>query len=117
MASNIYETLVERGFIEQATHEDEIINLLKNEKVTFYIGFDPTADSLHVGHLLQLIVMKHMQEAGHRPIVLLGGGTGLVGDPSGRTDMRKVLTTEQIDYNINCFKEQVGRFIDRKSVV
>ena len=112
MASNIYETLVERGFIEQATHEDEIINLLKNEKVTFYIGFDPTADSLHVGHLLQLIVMKHMQEAGHRPIVLLGGGTGLVGDPSGRTDMRKVLTTEQIDYNINCFKEQVGRFID-----
>ena len=112
MASNIYETLVERGFIEQATHEDEIINLLKNEKVTFYIGFDPTADSLHVGHLLQLIVMKHMQEVGHRPIVLLGGGTGLVGDPSGRTDMRKVLTTEQIDYNINCFKEQVGRFID-----
>lgn len=112
MTSNIYETLIERGFIEQATHEDEIINLLQNEKVTFYIGFDPTADSLHVGHLLQLIVMKHMQDAGHRPIVLLGGGTGLVGDPSGRTDMRKVLTTEQIDYNINCFKEQVGRFID-----
>lgn len=110
--SNVYDLLNERGFIEQATHEDEIISLLDKEKVTFYIGFDPTADSLHVGHLLQLIVMKHMQNAGHRPIVLLGGGTGMVGDPSGRTDMRQVLTLEQIQHNVNRFKEQVSRFID-----
>lgn len=110
--SNVYDLLNERGFIEQATHEDEIISLLDKEKVTFYIGFDPTADSLHVGHLLQLIVMKHMQNAGHRPIVLLGGGTGMVGDPSGRTDMRQVLTLEQIKHNVNRFKEQVSRFID-----
>lgn len=110
--SNVYHLLSERGFIEQATHENEIIELLDKEKVTFYIGFDPTADSLHVGHLLQLIVMKHMQDAGHRPIVLLGGGTGMVGDPSGRTDMRQVLTIEQIQHNVNRFKEQVSRFID-----
>lgn len=110
--SNVYDLLNERGFIEQATHENEIIELLDKEKVTFYIGFDPTADSLHVGHLLQLIVMKHMQNAGHRPIVLLGGGTGMVGDPSGRTDMRQVLTLEQIQHNVNRFKEQVSRFID-----
>lgn len=108
----VYETLKERGFIEQATHEQEIIDLLNNEKVSFYIGFDPTANSLHVGHFIQLIVMKHMQEAGHKPIVLLGGGTGRVGDPSGRTDMRKVLTLEEIQANVDAFKKQVSRFID-----
>lgn len=110
--SNVYDILEERGFIEQATHEEEIRELLSKEKVVFYIGFDPTADSLHVGHLLQMIVMAHMQKAGHIPIVLLGGGTAMVGDPSGKTDMRKMLTHEQIQYNANKFKSQFGKLID-----
>ncbi|HOC08151.1 MAG TPA: tyrosine--tRNA ligase, partial [Bacillota bacterium] len=93
---NVYDTLMERGFIEQATHEEEIRDMLGRESVTFYIGFDPTADSLHVGHFLQMVTMAHMQRAGHRPIVLLGGGTTMVGDPSGKTDMRKMLSQEQI---------------------
>ncbi len=109
---NVYDILKERGYIAQVTHEEEIRNLLEKEKITFYIGFDPTADSLHVGHFLGMMVMAHMQRAGHRPICLIGGGTGTVGDPSGRTDMRQMLTDEMIEHNCNCFKEQLQRFID-----
>lgn len=109
---NVFDVLKERGFIEQATHENEIRELLEKEKVTFYIGFDPTADSLHVGHFIQVMVMMHMQRAGHRPIALLGGGTAMVGDPSGKTDMRKMLTMEQINTNLNAFKKQFSKFID-----
>lgn len=109
---NAYDILKERGFIEQATHEEEIRELLEREKVVFYVGFDPTADSLHVGHLLPMMAMAHMQRAGHTPIALLGGGTAMVGDPSGRTDMRKMLTREQIDYNASRFKEQFKRLLD-----
>ena len=110
--ANVFDTLKERGFIQQCTNEEEVRSLLENEKVTFYIGFDPTADSLHVGHFLGLMAMAHMQRAGHRPICLVGGGTGTVGDPSGRSDMRKMLTDEMIDHNCNCFKKQMQRFID-----
>jgi tyrosyl-tRNA synthetase len=109
---NVFDTLKDRGYIAQLTHEEEIRKLLGNEKVTFYIGFDPTADSLHVGHFLQLMVMANMQRAGHRPIAIIGGGTAMVGDPSGKTDMRKMLTKEQIDFNANSFKKQMSRFID-----
>jgi tyrosyl-tRNA synthetase len=104
--------LQERGFLKQLSHEEEIKELLEKEKVTFYIGFDPTADSLHVGHFIALMLMSHMQKAGHRPICLLGGGTGMVGDPSGKDDMRKMLTPEFIAHNIACFKKQMSRFID-----
>ncbi len=110
--SSVIDVLVERGFIKQFTHEKETRELLEKEKVTFYIGFDPTADSLHVGHFLALMLMAHMQRAGHRPIVLVGGGTAMVGDPSGKTDMRKMLTAENIEHNVQCIKKQVGRFID-----
>lgn len=110
--ANVYDVLVERGYLEQATHEEEIKKLLDEEKVTFYIGFDPTADSLHVGHFVQVMVMMHMQKAGHKPIALFGGGTGLIGDPSGRTDMRKMLTLEQIESNVRSFQKQFSRFID-----
>ena len=109
--SNVYDTLVERGFVQQVTHEEELAKLLENEQVTFYIGFDPTADSLHVGHFLAMIAMAHMQRAGHRPIALVGGGTAMVGDPSGKTDMRKMLTKEQIEHNVDCIKKQLQRFI------
>lgn len=109
---NVFDTLKERGLIAQTTHEEEIRDLLGKEKVTFYIGFDPTADSLHVGHFLQMVVMRHMQLAGHRPIAIVGGGTGTVGDPSGRSDMRKMMTRETIDHNVAKFKEQLSRFID-----
>ena len=109
---NVFDVLKERGLIAQTTHEEEIRELLGNEKVTFYIGFDPTADSLHVGHFLQMVVMRHMQNYGHRPIALVGGGTGHIGDPSGRTDMRKMMTKEVIDHNCECFKEQLSRVID-----
>ena len=112
MSTSIFDVLKERGYIAQCSNEDEVRKMLANEKVTFYIGFDPTADSLHVGHFLGLMVMAHMQRAGHRPICLVGGGTGTVGDPSGRTDMRKMLTDEDIEYNCNRFKEQMARFID-----
>ena len=112
MSTSIFDVLKERGSIAQCTNEDEVRKMLANEKVTFYVGFDPTADSLHVGHFLGLMVMAHMQRAGHRPICLVGGGTGTVGDPSGRTDMRKMLTDEDIEYNCNRFKEQMARFID-----
>jgi tyrosyl-tRNA synthetase len=110
--SNVYDTLLERGYIEQATHEEEIRELLGKEKVTFYIGFDPTADSLHVGHFIQVMVMMHMQKAGHKPIALFGGGTGMIGDPSGRTDLRKMLTREQVDANVRSFQKQFSRFIE-----
>ncbi len=109
---NVFDVLKERGLIAQTTHEEEIRELLGKEKVTFYIGFDPTADSLHVGHFLQMVVMKHMQDHGHRPIALVGGGTGHIGDPSGRTDMRQMMTKEVIDHNCERFKEQLSRVID-----
>lgn len=109
---NVFDTLMERGYIKQTTHEDEIRELLGKESVTFYIGFDPTADSLHVGHFLQIMVMTHMQRAGHRPIFLIGGGTTMVGDPSGKTDMRKMLTQEEIEHNGECFKRQVSNILD-----
>ena len=109
---SVFDVLQERGFIRQLSHEEEIKELLEKEKVTFYIGFDPTADSLHVGHFIALMLMSHMQKAGHRPICLLGGGTGMVGDPSGKDDMRKMLTPEFIAHNIACFKKQMSRFID-----
>ena len=112
MCRNVYDVLKERGLIALTTHEEEIRELLGKEKVTFYIGFDPTADSLHVGHFLQMVVMKHMQDAGHRPIALVGGGTGHIGDPSGRTDMRQMMTTETINHNCERFKEQLSRIID-----
>lgn len=108
----VFEELRRRGLIAQATHEDQIEELLNKESVTFYIGFDATADSLHVGHFLQLVVMKHMQNAGHRPIALLGTGTTMIGDPTGKTDMRKMLTVEEIDHNAECFRKQMSRFID-----
>ena len=109
---NAYEVLKERGFIEQLTHEDEIKELFEKGGVTFYIGIDPTADSLHVGHFLTVMAMAHMQRCGNRPICLMGGGTGMIGDPSGRTDMRKMLTKEDIDHNAECFKRQMERFIE-----
>ncbi|HEX2938863.1 MAG TPA: tyrosine--tRNA ligase [Ruminiclostridium sp.] len=108
----LFEELKERGLIAQMTDEEQIKNLLNNEKITFYTGYDPTADSLHVGHFLQLVVMAHMQRAGHRPIAILGGGTAMVGDPTGRTDMRKMMTKETIAHNVDCFRKQMSRFID-----
>ncbi|EGO87838.1 tyrosyl-tRNA synthetase [Clostridium botulinum C str. Stockholm] len=109
---NVFDTLMERGYIKQTTHEEEIRELLGKEKITFYIGFDPTADSLHVGHFIAMMFMSHMQKAGHRPIALVGGGTAMIGDPSGKTDMRKMLTKEQIDIHVAGIKKQLGRFID-----
>ena len=108
----IYEELQARGLIAQVTDEEEIRELINNGKATFYIGFDPTADSLHVGHFMALCLMKRLQEAGNRPIALIGGGTGYIGDPSGRTDMRSMMTPEQIQHNCDCFKKQMSRFID-----
>ena len=108
----LYEELKARGLIAQVTDEDEIKEMVNNGKATFYIGFDPTADSLHVGHFMALCLMKRLQMAGNRPIALLGGGTGMIGDPSGRTDMRQMLTKETIQHNIDCFKQQMSRFID-----
>lgn len=107
----IYEELVRRGLIAQVTDEEEIKNLVNSGKAKFYIGFDPTADSLHVGHFMALCLMKRLQMAGNQPVVLLGGGTGMIGDPSGRTDMRQMMTKETIEYNIDCFKKQMARFI------
>ena len=108
---NVMDTLRERGFIKQTVYEEEFYEKLGSESVPFYIGFDPTADSLHVGHFMQLIAMKHMQDAGHRPIILIGGGTGMIGDPSGRTDMRSMMTRETVAYHVECFKKQMARFI------
>ncbi|AUG57545.1 MAG TPA: tyrosine--tRNA ligase [Ruminiclostridium sp.] len=109
---SVFQTLKERGFIAQLTHEETIKKILENEKITFYIGFDPTADSLHVGHFLQMLVMSHMQKAGHRPIAIIGGGTTMVGDPTGKTDMRRMMTREEIQKNAENFKKQLSRFID-----
>ena len=108
----IYDELVARGLIAQVTDEKEIKELINNGKATFYIGFDPTADSLHVGHFMALCLMKRLQMAGNKPIVLIGGGTAQIGDPSGRTDMRQMMTTETISHNVECFKKQMSRFID-----
>ena len=108
----IYEELVARGLIAQVTDEDRIKDLVNNGKATFYIGFDPTADSLHVGHFMALCLMKRLQEAGNKPIALIGGGTAMIGDPSGRTDMRQMMTPETIQHNVDCFKKQMSRFID-----
>ena len=110
--ASVLDELLERGYIKQFTHEEETRKLLEEEKVTFYIGFDPTADSLHVGHFIAMMFMAHMQRAGHRPIALFGGGTAMVGDPSGKTDMRKMLTKEDIQHNVDSIKKQMSRFID-----
>lgn len=110
--ASVLDELIERGYIKQYTHEEETRKLLEEKKITFYIGFDPTADSLHVGHFLALMLMAHMQKAGHRPIVLMGGGTAMVGDPTGKTDMRKMLTKEEIEHNVSSIKKQMSRFID-----
>ena len=109
--ANVMDTLKARGFVRQITFEDELYEKLGKESVAFYIGFDPTADSLHVGHFMQLIAMHHMQQAGHRPIILIGGGTAMIGDPSGRTDMRSMMTKETIRHNVECFKKQMSRFV------
>ncbi|SHK39448.1 tyrosyl-tRNA synthetase [Anaerobranca californiensis DSM 14826] len=109
---NVFDILQERGFVKQTTHEEEIKELLGKEKVTFYTGYDPTADSLHIGHFLQLMAMAHLQRAGHRPIVLIGGGTTMVGDPTGKTDMRKMLSREEIKENSEKFKKQISKFLD-----
>lgn len=108
---NVMDILRARGFIKQTVYEEELYELLGKESVLFYIGFDPTADSLHIGHFMQLIAMKHMQDAGHKPIILIGGGTAMVGDPSGRTDMRSMMTKETIAHHVECFKAQMSRFI------
>ena len=108
----VYEELVARGLIAQVTDEEEIKELINNGKATFYIGFDPTADSLHVGHFMALCLMKRLQMAGNKPIALIGGGTGMIGDPSGRTDMRQMMTPEMIQHNCDCFKKQMSRLID-----
>ena len=108
----IYDELIARGLLAQVTDEDEIRDLVNNGKATFYIGFDCTADSLTAGHFMALTLMKRMQMAGNKPIALIGGGTGMVGDPSGRTDMRQMLTEETIQHNCDCFKKQMSRFID-----
>jgi len=108
----LYDELVARGLIAQVTNEEEISNLINEGKATFYIGFDPTADSLHVGHFMALCLMKRLQMGGNKPIALIGGGTAMIGDPSGRTDMRQMMTEETIQHNVECFKKQMSRFID-----
>ena len=108
---NVLDTLKERGYVKQTVYEDELYELLGKESVSFYIGFDPTADSLHVGHFVQLMVMSIMQKAGHRPIILIGGGTGKIGDPSGKSDMRRMMTDETIKHNCDCFKKQMSKFL------
>ncbi len=108
--AKIFDELMERGYIEQITHE-ELKDTLNNEHIPFYIGFDPTADSLHVGHFVSMMVASHMQKAGHKPIILIGGGTATIGDPSGKTDMRRMMSREEIDHNVECFKKQLSRFL------
>lgn len=109
---NVFDILEERGFIAQVTHEKELKELLAKESVPFYIGIDPTADSLHVGHFIALMAASYMQKFGHKPIILLGGGTAVIGDPSGKTDMRKMLSREELDHNVECFKKQISKFLD-----
>ena len=108
---NAYDILEERGLVKQCSHPEELHELMGKEKLTFYIGFDPTADSLHIGHYVALMTMAHMQRAGHRPVVLLGGGTAFIGDPSGKTDMRRMMTTDEIDHNAACFQKQMSRVL------
>lgn len=108
----VFDELKSRGLIAQVTNEKKVKDILNNQKINFYIGFDPTADSLHVGHFVQIMVMSHMQKAGHKPIALFGGGTGMIGDPSGKSDMRKMLKKEDIEHNIECFKKQMSHLID-----
>ena len=108
--SKIFEELMERGYIEQVTHE-ELKDILDNSHIPFYIGFDPTADSLHVGHFVSMMVASHMQKAGHKPIILIGGGTATIGDPSGKTDMRRMMSREEINHNVECFKKQLSKFV------
>lgn len=112
MDRNVYDILEERGFLKQCSHPEELKDLLGKEKVTFYIGFDPTADSLHIGHYVALMTMAHMQRAGHKPIALLGGGTAMIADPSGKTELRKMLSVEELDHNAACFKAQMSRLVD-----
>jgi tyrosyl-tRNA synthetase len=112
MERNVYDVLEERGFLKQCSHPEELRELLGKEKVSFYIGFDPTADSLHIGHYVQLMSMAHMQRAGHRPIALLGNGTAFIGDPSGKTDMRSLMSREQLSHNAACFQKQMSRLLD-----
>ncbi|MGI5899952.1 MAG: tyrosine--tRNA ligase [Christensenellales bacterium] len=112
MAQHVLDILKERGFIAQITFEEDLYKLFENEQVTYYVGFDPTADSLHIGHYIPIMAMAHLQRAGHRPIALMGGGTGMVGDPSGKTDLRRVLTVDDIDENVSCIKKQMTNFID-----
>ena len=112
MAKNVFDTLYERGFVGQTVYEEDLKKTLATEKVSFYVGFDPTADSLHIGHYIPVMAMAHMQRAGHKPIALIGGGTAMIGDPSGRTDMRQMMTKETIEHNVACFRAQLGRFID-----
>jgi tyrosyl-tRNA synthetase len=109
---NVYDVFTERGFVEQVTDEAELRSLLQDEHVTCYIGFDPTATSLHIGSLVPIMALMHMQDCGHRPIILIGGGTGLIGDPSGKSEMRQILTREEIDYNASCLQEQLSRYMD-----
>lgn len=109
---NAYDVLIERGFIAQVTEEDQLRELLHNKKITVYAGFDPTAASLHIGSLVPIMALMHMQKQGHKPIVLIGGGTGMIGDPSGKTEMRQLLTREQIDFNAHCLQEQLSRYVD-----
>lgn len=109
---DIYDDFLQRGLIAQVTNEKKVKDLLNNHKIKFYIGFEPTASSLHVGHFVQILIMSRLQQAGHTPIILFGGGTGMIGDPSGKTDMRRMLTTEEINHNISCFKSQASRFLD-----
>ena len=111
MAKNVYDVLKERGFIKQTIYDEDLRKMLSEEKVSFYVGFDPTADSLHIGHYIPIMAMAWMQKFGHTPIALFGGGTGMIGDPSGRTDMRSMMTVETIDHNVECFKKQMSRFI------
>ena len=111
MAKNVLDVLKERGFVKQTIYEEDLYKLLSEESVTFYVGFDPTADSLHIGHYIPIMAMAWMQRYGHTPIALFGGGTGMIGDPSGRSDMRSMLTVETIEHNVNCFKKQMSRFI------
>ena len=118
--SSVYDVLKERGFIAQCTYEEDLQKALENEKVTFYVGFDPTADSLHIGHYIPIMAMAHMQKFGHRPIALVGGGTAMIGDPSGKTDMRKMMTREMVDANASAIKKQLSRFIsfdDDKAII
>ena len=111
MSKNVFDVLKERGFIKQTVFEEDLYKMLGSESVPFYVGFDPTADSLHIGHYIPIMAMAWMQRYGHKPVALIGGGTAMIGDPSGRTDMRSMMTKETIQHNCNCFRNQMGRFI------